>query len=210
MDKLHSVVSFPFEKRLDKIKKIFKGLCIAFDLTSDIDLLSTEILNLYEPNKGYSNWLSFLENMKEENIFSEIIPSIIFNWDDANFENNLKLQIQTLSQHYSKLIYRTPLQTKDYYEELPLILKFLPSNTELYVLIDGGYLQEAIVDSAITKLKARISTINTLAKKYNATIHIIISSTSFPNNVTEYGDKGTDNIALVEKKNIYIYKRRIS
>ena len=202
LDKLHSVVSFPFEKRLDKIKKIFKGLCVAFDLTSDINLLSTEILNLYDPNKGYSNWLSFLENMKEENIFSEIIPSIIFNWDDANFENNLRLQIKTLSQYYSKLIYRTPLQTKDYYEELPLILKFLPSNIELYVLIDGGYLQEAIVDDAITVLKARISTINTLAKKYNDTIHIIISSTSFPNNVTEYGDKGTDNIVLVEK-NIY-------
>ena len=142
--------------------------------------------------------------MKDENIFSEIIPSIIFNWDDANFENNLKLQIQTLSQHYSKLIYRTPLQTKDYYEELPLILKFLPSNTELYVLIDGGYLQEAIVDGAITVLKARISTINTLAKEYNATIHIIISSTSFPNNVTEYGDKGTDSIVLVEKKYIHL------
>lgn len=200
LDKLHYIVSFPFEKRLDKIKKIFKGLRIAFDLTSDTNLLSTEILNLYDPNKGYSNWRSFLDNMKEENIFSEIIPSIIFNWEDANFENNLKLQIQYLSQHYSKLIYRTPLQIKDYYEELSLILKILPSNVELYVLIDGGYLQESIVDDAITVLKARISTIDILAEKYNATIHIIISSTSFPNNVTEYGDKGSDKITLVEKK----------
>lgn len=202
LGKEHSVVTFPFEKRLDKIKKLFKGKNIAFDLTSDMNLLSTEIMKLYDFNNGYSNWRDFIDKLKEENIFKEIIPSIIFNWDDDNFEDNLKLQIESLAQKYSKLIYRTPLQTKDYYEELPLILKYLPSNTDLYVLIDGGYLQEAIINDAVTVLKARISTINTLSKNFDISIHIIISSTSFPNNVTEYGDKETDDITMVEK-NIY-------
>lgn len=200
LDKELSIVTFPFEKRLEKIKKIFKGMSVAFDLTSDMNLLSTEITELYDFNNGYRNWRDFLDKMKEENVFKKIIPSIIFNWDDDNFEENLKLQIQSLAQEYGKLIYRTPLQTKDYYEEIPLILKYLPANTDLCVLIDGGYLQEAIINDAVTVLKARIATINTLSKNYDTSIHIIISSTSFPNNVTEYGDKETDNIAMVEKK----------
>lgn len=200
LDNRHSVVTFPFANRLEKIKKIFKGMSIAFDLTSDINLLSTEIMTLFDFNNGYSNWVSFLVKMKSDNVFKEIIPSIIFNWDDDNFEENLKKQIQSLSQQYSKLIYRTPLQTKDYYEELPLILKYLPTDIELYVLIDGGYLQEAIIDDAVKVLKSRIATIHTLSKENAPNIHIIISSTSFPNNVTEYGDKETDNISMVEKK----------
>lgn len=195
----YSVVTYPFESRLQKIKKIFNGKSIAFDLTSDITLLSTEIMELYDPNGGYSKWLALLTKISNEKVFKEIIPSIIFNWDDNNFEVNFKTQIESLASNFNKLIYRTPLQTQDCYEELPLILKYLPSKTELYVLIDGGYLQEGIVENAIDVFKARISNIKSIDQNRQRKVNIIISSTSFPNNVTEYGDKETDQICLSEK-----------
>lgn len=199
MVKASSVVTYPFENRLKKIKKIFNGKSIAFDLTSDISLLSTEVVELYNPNDGYYNWLTFLTKISDEKVFKEIIPSIIFNWDDKDFEVNFKSQIEALAFNFDKLIYRTPLQTQECYEELPLILKYLPSKTELYLLIDGGYLQEGIVENAIDVFKARISNIKSIDQNRQRKVNIIISSTSFPNNVTEYGDKETDQICLSEK-----------
>lgn len=194
-----SKVSFPYEKRLDKIKKVFSNCNIAIDLTSDPDLLSDEIYELYSPLNGYDKWLSFLGKLKEERCFKSITPAIVFNWDDNDKDiiPNVSLEVLKLCKEYGSVLYRCDLGSKDCYEELPIIRQSLTKDSFLFVVIDAGYLQFSMEKSATDVFLARIRNFNNILEGYN--YQIVISSTSFPNNVTEYGDKETDTIRLLEK-----------
>lgn len=192
-----NLVSFPFSNRLNKLKKGFYGDIVAIDLTSDEDLLSEEIYTLYDPKNGYENWCSFIGSIDVEGCFKKIIPSIIFNWNDDKFLENIQLEIVRLTKKFDSVFYRCDLQSTDCYDEIPTILQFLPSGTKLCVLIDAGYLQESIKDDAIALFTSRIENIIKILQGNNYSI--AIASTSFPNNVTEYGDLETSTIRQIEK-----------
>ena len=54
-------VSYPYYKLIDKIREIYRGFDIAFDVTSIESLSSPEIDELFDYNGGYSCWMtSFL------------------------------------------------------------------------------------------------------------------------------------------------------
>lgn len=199
LDNGKKLITHPFTKRLNSLKERFKDKTVAIDLTSEEGLLSGEILDLYEPSNGYEKWRSFLNSTFKEGIFKSIIPSIILNWDDneEDFVSNVNEEVKKICANYGAILYRCSLKEKDCYEELPLILSSALENTEIYIVIDAGYLQEAMEESAIEVFNSRIKNLKGIlkGKKY----HMIISSTSFPNNVTEYGDKPTATIREIEK-----------
>ena len=181
-------VTFPYNKRLSKVKESFKGRTVFFDLTSDENLISNEIYELYDYSNGYDNWCTFVENNVGEESFRKIIPSILFNWNDDKFEDNFKLQIQRLSRNCKSMMYRSSIQTKDCYDELPMILGNLPDGCELWIVLDGGYLQDSAVDIAFKRCTKRIQNIrNEILRDKNVDVNFVIAATSYPESVFDYG-----------------------
>lgn len=180
-------VSFPFDKRLAKVKEVLKGKTVFFDLTTDINLLSHEIYALYNYVNGYENWRDFVHNNVGENGFGKIIPSVLFNWDDNDFETNFVEQIRGLSESCGAIMYRSSIQTKDCYDELPMILKCLPTDCDLWIVLDGGYLQDSAIELAYKRCKKRIYNIqNQILGERSA--HFVVIATSYPESVFDYGE----------------------
>ncbi|EEC96244.1 hypothetical protein PRABACTJOHN_02362, partial [Parabacteroides johnsonii DSM 18315] len=105
----NEIETYPFDKRLLKLKKVFQGQTVCLDLTSDDSLSSDEISYLYDPTNGYQNWINFLLQIKSENIFEEIIPTLILNLNDDDFEANLLLQVQNLKMYFDSILYRNDI-----------------------------------------------------------------------------------------------------
>lgn len=103
----NKIETYPFDKRLSKLKDIYKGQTIAIDVTSEESLSSPEVDYLYSPDSGYKNWVNFLIQLKNENVFERIIPTVLFNFEDDNFEENITKQIQELASNFKTILYRS-------------------------------------------------------------------------------------------------------
>ena len=197
------VITYPFIKRLEKVKDTLKGKTVFFDLTTDERLLSNEIYRLYDYKEGYKNWTEFINENIGESGFQKIIPSILFNWDDKNFEVNFKLQLKNLSNFSSSVMYRTSLQTRDCYEELPLIIKHLPKDCQLWIVLDGGYLHESAVNIAYNRCKRRI--LNICEKILDdRNVKFVIAVTSYPDRAYDYGE---DVPIIINHSEVFLYEK---
>ena len=127
----------PFEKRLSKLKEIYRGQTVAIDVTSEESLSSLEVDYLYAPESGYKNWIDFLLQLKNENIFTEIIPTILFNFDDIDFERNIVQQIHSLKSNFKTILYRSNIADENCYEDIEFIGKEIDDNN-LKIIIDCG------------------------------------------------------------------------
>lgn len=193
------IISYPFENRLAKVKEHLEGRIVFMDLTTDEGLLSSEVYHLYEPTNGYENWCRFINNNVGTKGFGKIIPAILFNWDDNDFNNNFKKQIETLGSICGEVMYRSPIQTKDCYDELSCILEYLPDNCDLWIILDCGYLQDSVVNLAYNRCKKRIQNIkNKILKGRKA--HFIVAATSYPERAYDYGEGNPILITNAEVK----------
>ena len=192
------IEKYPFDKRLAKIKKVFEGQVVCFDLTSDESLSSEEIDFLYNPNNGYENWVNFIIGLKEECIFKEIIPTIVLNMEDDDFNNNLALQVINLKSNFTSILYRNSIADENCYDDF-VSLKEKLEGVNFYILLDCGYSPQASLNNVAEKSIARINNIKSIL---GDTTKYIICSNSFPNNVSEIGNEKTDTFSLSE---IYIY-----
>lgn len=184
---------YPFDKRLSAIKEIFKGKNVAFDLTSDESLLNNQILQLYSPDNGYQNWVTFLCQLKEDGVFKHITPCLIVNGTDSDFENNIYMQAQKLIAEFGTFIYRNPIIDENCYSDLSLLKTI---SDKIDVLIDCDYLVQSLRNEVINKVISRIENINTLCD--NKVKGFIVSATSFPKNISEIGDDISDEFTLSE------------
>ncbi len=180
------IITYPFNKRLEKIRESLNGRDVFFDLTSDDGLLSNEIYSLYDYQNGYKKWIEFINNNIGESGFRNIIPSVLFNWDDDRFEVNLKLQLEKLSDFCNAVMYRTALQTKDCYDELPIILKYLPRDCQLWIVLDGGFLHESAVSLAYNRCKKRIHNLRERVIN-DRNVKFVVAVTSYPDRAYDYG-----------------------
>lgn len=190
-----NVETYPFEKRLSRIKEIFKGQTIAIDVTSEEALSSFETDCLYSPENGYKNWIDFLLQLKNENIFKEIIPTVLFNFEDENFEENIEQQIQSLQNNFESVLYRSDISDDNCYEDIELIHNKITNKT-LHIVIDCGYIPQASYKNVAEKCTARINNIKQIAE--DSSCNYIVASTSFPNNVRDLGDVNTDTFSISE------------
>ena len=197
------IVTYPFDKRLAKMKEAFKGRTVFFDLTTDENLLSNEVHALYHFANGYEKWRSFVKDNVGENGFGRIIPSILLNWDDDDFEANFGLQVKELANSCGAVMYRSAIQTKDCYDELPLLLKYLPEGCELWIVLDGGYLQDSAVELAYNRCKKRIQNIKDRILN-GRSAKFVVASTSYPERVFDYGE---GNPIVISHSEVNLYNR---
>ncbi len=195
---------YPFDKRILKIKEIFDGRTVCLDLTSDENLMSKQIAKLYDPSNGYENWVNFLIELKEEEVFEEIIPSIILNVEDDEFEENFISQVKALKRHFSTLVYRNSIVDDNCYHDFELIKDEL-SNLNLVVVIDSEYVAQAAHVRYVEKIFARISN---LKGALDSSTQYVVSSTSFPNNISEIGEENHDVFSLSEVEIVNILQER--
>ena len=176
----NELVSYPFEKRLDKFKQIFADQTVVIDVTSEEALSSPET--------------DFLLKIKQENTFKKIIPSILMNFDDDDFERNLLMQVDSLKKNFNTILYRNNIADENCYEDLELLREKL-TETNLNILIDCGYIPQASYRNVAEKCIARISNLKSIP---NLSAKYIIGSTSFPNNVRDLGESDTDTFRISE------------
>lgn len=196
---LKKIVSYPFENRLSKVKEYLNGQTVFLDLTTDESLLSNEVFQLYAYQDGYANWRHYINSCIGENGFGSVIPAILFNWEDPDFERNFKRQVELLGNVCGSVMYRSSLQAKDCYDELPLILKYLPQDCDLWIILDGGYLQDSAVTLAYNRCEKRIQNIrNMILKERNA--RFVVVATSYPERALGYDDGNPILISNAEVK----------
>lgn len=196
------IISYPFQNRLLKVRECFCGQTVFLDLTTDVNLLSSEVYELYIPDDGYKNWRNLVSANIGEKGFKKIIPAILFNWEDDDFETNFRIQVQSLGKECGELMYRSSIQTKDCYDELPLILEYLPEECDLWIVLDCGYIQDAAVDLAYSRCAKRIQNIkNKILQGRNA--HFVVVATSYPERVNDYGD---GNPILISNAELKLYE----
>lgn len=196
------VITYPFDKRLAKIKEALKGRTVFFDLTTDENLLSSEVYSLYDYKNGYERWRAFIRENVGENGFKRIIPSILLNWDDNDFETNFAIQVKELAASCGAVMYRSTIQTKDCYDELPLLMRYIPTDCELWIVLDGGYLQDSAVELAYNRCKKRILNIKErILLGRNA--HFVVASTSYPERVFDYGE---GNPIVISHSEVKLYE----
>lgn len=185
---------YPFDKRLDKFKTIFKGQDVCLDVTSDDSLSSPETRYLFDPQNGYKNWISFLDNLKEENVFNQIIPSILWNFNDSDFQNNIKRQIASLIDKFGIVAYRNPIEDENVYDDIIDFLSDIPT----FFILDCGYVPQASYNNVAEKCMARLNNICSKSLFQHPDTQYILASTSYPNNVGMFGDFETDTLRLTE------------
>ena len=190
-----NVETYPFDIRLSKIKVIFKGQTVAIDVTSEEALSSFETDRLYSPENGYKNWIDFLLQLKEENFLKEIIPTVLFNFEDENFEENIGQQIQSLQDNFDSVLYRSNIGDDNCYEDIELIHNKI-TDKALHIVIDCGYIPQASYKNVAEKCIARINNIKQIIE--DSTCNYVVASTSFPNNVSDLGDVNTDTFSISE------------
>lgn len=183
---------YPFDKRLTKLKKIFKDGEVCIDVTSESTLSSPETIALFDSKDGYANWVNFLLQLKEENAFAKIVPTILWNFNDSDFEENIRKQISSLIAIFGTVAYRNPIEDEGVYDDLESFFQDVP----LIYILDCGYVPGAscknVSEKSISRIK-NLQEIQSLKLK-----KIIVASTSYPNNVTEFGEHETDTIKLSE------------
>lgn len=184
---------YPFDKRLSAIKEIFKGKNVTFDLTSDESLLNNQILQLYAPDNGYQNWITFLCQLKKDGVFKHITPCLIVNGTDSDFEKNIDMQAQKLIAEFGTFIYRNSIIDENCYSDLSL---FNSISDKIEILIDCDYVVQSLRTEVINKVISRIENLNNLCN--NKVKGFIVSATSFPKNISEIGNDVSDEFTLSE------------
>jgi hypothetical protein len=183
------------DKRIQKLKSIFKNSSICLDLTTSSALSNEEIDALYSYSNGYSNWVSFLNSLKDENVFKKIYPTILVNADDPNIEENLVLQVDRLTTTFDTVVYRNSISDDACYGDVRLIGELIQNKqTKFFFIIDCEYIAPGAWKSFADKTVYRIEKIQALIGE----TQFILVSTSFPNNVAEIGKEDQDSFGLIE------------
>ena len=189
-------VVYPFESRLQILKEALKGMDVAFDVTSDAALSSPEVDMMYEFGGGYEKWVDFVTGIKNEGCFSSITPALMMNFDDPDFDDNLKLEVERLAAQFDTLLYRDTIEEEFCYTDIPNILSYLPQDKKLIVLIDCGYTPQAMENNVQQKLMKRIE--NLKSGVVDGRCELAFCATSFPNNISEIGGLNRDEFRISE------------
>lgn len=189
-------VTYPYNNLIEKVKDIYYGRDIAFDVTSIEALSSPEIDELYGSEGGYSEWIKLLDDLRVGNNFRSIIPSVLLNYDDVKFEDNVQSEIQQLNARFDSIMYRYSIDNEDGIEDLKLISNCFPDEKELLIVVDCEYVPTSSISSILAVCKTTIHNIKSILGQRN--YKIVLVSTTYPNNVTETNKEYADDILLRE------------
>lgn len=197
---VNNSVSYPFQARFSKIKEKLVGCKVVMDVTSDEKLSSSDTDVFYNYENGYEDWVNFLVELKKEKVFSQIIPSLMMNFEDENYEDNYKKEIESLCNEFGTFLYRCSIEDDGCYDDLSIIKKIIDGRF-FYLMIDCGYVAQAMHQNIGEKCMARIVNIRKMFSSESCCI--IVCGTSFPNNITELGNESNDTFRNSE---VDVYK----
>lgn len=189
-------VTYPYSKLLERLAEIYRECDIALDVTSIESLSSPEIDLLFNYEDGYATWINLLEDLSLKGCFSSIIPSVLLNYNDANFEENVKRQISQLDSKFSSIMFRYSIENSDAPEDLKLISSNFSKEKELLVVVDCGYVPTSSINSTAIACNKIIETIKGIV--HDRIYKIVLVSTTYPNNVAETNNEYADDIMLRE------------
>lgn len=189
-------VSYPYSRLIERIEEIYRGCDIAFDVTSIESLSSPEIDDLFDFDGGYTTWINLLDELKTKECFKSIIPSVLLNYDDEKFEENVKLELTQLDSRFCSIMFRYSIENSNSIEDLKLISNNFPKDKELLIVVDCGYVPTSCITSTSAICKGIIKNIKEAVTDRNH--KIVLVSTTYPNNVTETNDEYADDIRLRE------------
>lgn len=167
-------------KKIKKIESNFHDREIILDLTNDSNLSNIQIDNLFDPQNGYENWLSFLSEQASKNKFRRIIPSILVNTKDENLETNLQKQASSLSQNFKSIAYRCDIEDEGCIDDIHAIGKIL-NYCESHIIIDCGY----IIPSDVNRCAERAAFLINQIHEIVPNAFFIMTSTSFPDKLPD-------------------------
>ena len=191
------------QKRIDQLAECFGNMDIILDLTTEPALSSTQIDMFYIPDNGYKNWINFLIEIKEKDIFKDIYPSILLNVDDDYFEDNLEKQVSSILKKFSGISYRCNIEDEGYSDDIDIISKSISSDKKFFFIIDCSYIRASELSSC------KEQAVRIIEDVYNKIPHVnfILASTSFPDKIGE-DDSSTlhlANIRNIHQKKVGIY-----
>jgi hypothetical protein len=189
---------YPYDSKLRRVKDIFEDVQIALDVTSDEGLSSNEIDDLFESSNGYAKWISLLNELRNS---LNLIPSILRNYNDENFEENFRGQVASLSENFSEIMYRCALDDEGAVDDMQLICECLDERCNLLIILDCGWVAPASYKDPANVCIDRIQQLKEILE--DRQYSIVVCSTTFPNNVSEIGDDRSDTFDLRE---IDLYK----
>lgn len=173
-------------KKVEFISNHFSEIPFILDLTSDKTLTNSEINQLHSSNNNYERWTQFC--IKNKDIFGKFYPVIQIEEED-DYENYLcKLfeQVKILVQHFDFIVFRSQneIEAKDLITDIKGLLDKDAFNSinlheKLIYVLDYKYIKD--VDKCANTAKIFIGALDTLGIK-----NIVLSSTSFPSNVSEH------------------------
>jgi hypothetical protein len=186
------------EKALENALNAQKSGKMILDLTSHEDLINSEIEELFNTNNGYENWCNFI---KKTNVTERIYPTIQIDADKYDespeaAEKEIINQVKKLKSICEKIVLRANLDIKP--EELVILLgyiyKGLSKKEDLIIILDAGYIKQLNVSGYSSEFCNRIEMIN---KTYGVT-NFVVSASSFPKSVMEYGQDHEGNFKIEE------------
>lgn len=185
-------------KRIKKIANIFPDETICLDLTADDNLSNREIDNLYSSDDGYHEWFNYIKKLKDDEIFEDIVPTLLVDTSDDNLISNLNTQVKNLSNICKSIAYRNIITDEGYYDDLTSIAQYVNQKNDLkfYFILDCEYVPSGATNNIVELAVARINKVKRLISKAS----IIIVSTSFPRYVSDIGNDDTDIFPLNEIK----------
>lgn len=192
--KKNEIPRYPYDKRLERVCSILKGRKVVFDLTSDESLSSQEIQQLYIPDGGYRNWVQLLAGLKAGCHFSELIPCVILDAQDESLDENMALEVESLTSMFNTVAYRSDIFDDNCYDDIDIIKQHL-NGKKLVVIVDCSYVVQASISDYAQKVEARVKNLRNFVP---AETIIVVSSTSFPRNIGDIGDDFHDSFRLSE------------
>jgi hypothetical protein len=179
------------QKKIDQLAECFGGMDVVLDLTTEPALSSTQIDMLYIPDNGYENWINFLTDIRDRDVFREISPSILLNVEDENFDLNLRKQVEKILSEFNGIAYRCNIEDEGYSEDIEILSSIFNEKDKFFFIIDCSYIRESELSTCKTQ---SIKIIQEVHRKIpNA--HFILTSTSFPDKI---GESDCGNIPLAE------------
>ena len=170
------------DKRINKLKEInLNGFFL--DLTGDDVLSNIEIDILRSDTDGYKSWCNYCKKLKD--IFPGMLPVIQIeeSTDYTSYLNNLLQQVQSLLQEFEIILFRSQDENSSI-NIISDIKEILMKDTTISPDRICYLLDYRFIKDDITGVNSATKFIDVLYNKLNIR-NIIVSSTSFPNSVSE-------------------------
>lgn len=193
------------EKKIQFLKDNYKDTPFILDLTGIEDLSNTEIEQLHSSENSYRNWINFCIEHKDE--FGIFYPVVQIEEEEQYglYIEKLNQQITELCKHFDYVVFRSQdvIEARDLISDIQDILdressRDIKLKDKIIYVLDYKYINN--VEQNVETAKTFINVLTALGIK-----NIVLSSTSFPANVSEH--MNPSNYISFKIKELDFYKK---